>query len=189
MKVTMRKAFAAAESSSGIRAKECAEVFTSQIIFSPELLKSCESNMCGNYNRSWTCPPLCESLEQQREKILSYKTAFVFTTKHELEDSFDYEGMMSGKKLHNSLTEEFRNKLRAELLRKDFPSYGAGACPFCQNEDGSSNCSYPQPCTFPDKQMGSIEAAGINVSELSKAAGVAYNNGVNTVTYFSMVLF
>ncbi len=189
----IKNALAAAESSSGVQAYEYSEIPVSAIVFSPELLKSCESNFCGNYNRSWTCPPAAESLEEQRKKISAYKSAFVFTTKHELEDSFDYEGMTRGKKLHTKLTEAFRDNLRKESrnrnsLESDFPFYGAGTCPSCKTEDGKRNCSFPEPCAFPEKKMGSIEAAGINVTELSKAAGIAYNNGNNTVTYFSMVL-
>jgi hypothetical protein len=37
--------------------------------------------------------------------------------------------------------------------------------------------------------MPSLEAYGINVSELAKAAGMNYINGQNTVTYFGAVLF
>jgi predicted metal-binding protein len=121
-------------------------------------------------------------LEEQREKILSHENALVFTTKHELEDSFDYEGMNRGRERHTLQTLEIRKRLG------NAPVYGAGACPVCRGKNGGNSCSFPQPCPFPERRIGSIEAAGINVTELSKAAGIAYNNGINTVTYFSMVL-
>jgi hypothetical protein len=35
----------------------------------------------------------------------------------------------------------------------------------------------------------SIEGYGILVSELAKKAGVNYNNGENTITYFGSLLF
>jgi len=114
-------------------------------------------------------------LEEQKQKILLYDKLFVFTTKHDLEDSFDYEGMTKGRESHALLTMEVKKRLPQALV------YGAGSCPVCED------CSFPSPCPFPEKKIGSIEAAGIHVSDLSKAAGIAYNNGPNTVTFFSII--
>ena len=177
------KALKAAETSSGVQSHESAEIPVSALVFSQELLNSCKTNVCGHYNKSWTCPPASGSMEEQQKIVLSYKNVFVFTTKHDLEDSFDYEGMQQGEEQHISLTLEFR-----AILGNAFPVYGAGSCPLCKDENGKSNCAFPEPCVFPEKKIGSIEAAGINVSELSKSAGIQYNNGPNTVTYFSMAL-
>jgi len=171
-----------AEATTGVKAHEWAALPVSSLVFSPQLLEYCKSNVCGNYNKSWTCPPACESIEEQREKILSFENVFVFTTKHDLEDSFDYEGMTRGRELHTMLTLDFKKRSGGA------PVYGAGSCPVCDS-DGNASCAFPSPCPFPEKKIGSIEAAGINVTELSRAAGIAYNNGPNTVTYFSMALF
>ncbi|MCL2759995.1 MAG: DUF2284 domain-containing protein, partial [Treponema sp.] len=135
----------------------------------------CKANACGNYNKSWTCPPACESLEEQKQKILSYDKLFVFTTKHDIEDSFDYDGMTKGRELHILLTEKVKNQMGDVLV------YGAGACPTCKT------CAFPSPCSFSEKKIYSIEAAGIDVTQLSKAAGISYNNGPNTVTFFSII--
>jgi predicted metal-binding protein len=167
---------AQAEAAVGVKAHERAALPVSALSFSPQLLEYCKTNACGFYNKSWTCPPACETVEEQREKILEYENVLVFTTKHKLEDSFDYEGMTRGREFHTLLTLDFKKRLGG------VPVYGAGSCPFC------SPCAFPGPCPFPEKKIGSIEAAGINVTELSRAAGLAYNNGPNTVTYFSMAL-
>ena len=189
----VRKALAAAEAVCSVHVHEYAEIPVAALVFSRELLKSCETNVCGHYNSSWTCPPAVGTLEEQRDKILSYTNAFVFTTKHDLEDSFDYEGMTNGKELHTVLTLEFRNKLaingKDDCVFSPFPVYGAGSCPICVSRTENAGCAFPNPCLFPDKKISSIEAAGINVTELSKTAGITYNNGPNTVTYFSMVLY
>ena len=176
----LTETLAEAEAASGVHAHEYAQLPARALIFSPELLESCRANACGKYNKSWTCPPACGTMEEQREKILSRENVFVFTTKHDLEDSFDYEGMTRGRELHTLLTIEFKNR-----LGDDYPVYGAGNCPLCGDKGG---CTFPDPCRFPEKKIGSIEAAGINVTELSRAANIAYNNGPNTVTYFSMIL-
>jgi predicted metal-binding protein len=178
----LEKIIAEAETASGVRIHESAKLPTSALVFQPELLKACESNVCGKYNKSWTCPPACAGMEEQRKKILAYKNAYVFTTKHELEDSFDYEGMTRGRIKHTSLLLEINNRIT------EHPVYGAGTCPICKDNTGNESCAFPDPCPFPEKRIGSIEAAGINVTELSIAAGIRYNNGQNTVTYFSIIL-
>jgi len=166
---------AEAETAAGVHIHEHAVLPADALIFSEELLEYCKANTCGNYNKSWTCPPACETIEEQRKTILSCENVLVFTTKHDLEDSFDYEGMTRGRELHTLLTLEVKKRSNA-------PVYGAGNCPVC------NPCAFPSPCPFPEKKVGSIEAAGVNVTELSKAAGLAYNNGANTVTFFSMAL-
>jgi len=160
------------------RAFEYAVIPTAAITFSPELLEACAANACGKYNRCWTCPPAAAPPEEQQQKIRSFSSAFVFTTKTNLDDSFDYEGMMRAKDYHDRLTAEMHEKFGAAN-----PVFGAGGCTIC------TTCAWPEPCRFPQKTFPAIEAAGINVTELSRAAGLRYNNGINTVTYFSMILF
>lgn len=53
-----------------------------------------------------------------------------------------------------------------------------------------SQCTYPTaPCRFPDLLHHSLEGYGFVVNELAAEAGIHYNNGVNTVTYFGALLF
>ncbi|MCL2184812.1 MAG: DUF2284 domain-containing protein [Treponema sp.] len=155
---------------------EWAVLPSSKIPFSPSLLDYCKTNACGNYNKSWVCPPACESFEKQREKILSYREVLVFSTLHKIEDSFDYEGMTKGRKKHTFLTSEIKEKLT------DTPVFGAASCPIC------SVCNYPSPCLYPEKRIESVEAAGVDVTKLCKISGLKYNNGQGTVTFFSLVL-
>jgi predicted metal-binding protein len=115
-------------------------------------------------------------VEEQKKKIFSYNNFIVFTTMHTLEDSFDYEGITKGRRLHSLLTAELKRKLEGA------PVYGAGNCPVCKT------CAFPSPCIFPEKKISSVEAAGIDVTSLSKTAKIAYNNGPNTVTFFSIAL-
>ena len=160
------------------RVFEYAVIPTGSLNFSAEVRKACERNLCGNYNKCWTCPPAIGPIEKQKEKIMAFSHAFVFTTKADLEDSFDYEGMMAAKNNHDRITDEMH-----ERFGKTNPVFGAGGCKRC------AICTYPEPCRFPDKIYPSVEGAGINVTELSRLGGIHYNNGENTVTYFSMVLF
>ncbi len=151
---------------------------TSGITFTIEAVKACESNRCGKYGSCWTCPPAIGTYEESIAKIRKYDKAFVFTTKHELEDSYDFPGMMDAKEKHDKLSISLQQK-----LGKDFKVFGAGGCSICEK------CTYPEPCVSPDIAIQSLEGSGIFVSELAKALGINYINGENTVTYFSMIIY
>jgi predicted metal-binding protein len=148
------------------------------IVFSDEFAKSCR--VCVNYNTRWNCPPAIDPPGVQQKKIKSWQWAFVFSTKHDLTGPFDFEGMFfKALGAHRNLTIEMHEK-----FGKINPVFGAGSCYLCKQ------CAWPnEPCRFPEKCVSSIEAAGIDVTALSRCANLSYNNGDRTVTYFSMVLF
>lgn len=152
----------------------------SALIFEKEVREACEKNYCGSYGRCWTCPPNVGELETIKEKLSAYSSAFIFTTKHALEDSFDYEGMKTAHIRHDEIT----RKITDVCAENNALILGAGRCSIC------AECTCPDaPCRFPDRAIISLEACGINVMALSKTAGINYINGANTVTYFTAVLF
>ena len=149
------------------------------IPFSEAVLEACRANRCGCYGTRWTCPPGTAGIE---EKIKRYQTAVVFSRKHDLEDSFDFEGMTEGMQRARDLLVS----IRASLDRDGVPymALGCEGCSLC------AACTYPDaPCRHPDKATPSVEACGIHVVDLSRKIGIKYNNGPNTVTYFCIVLF
>ena len=145
--------------------------------------KMCADNMCGNYGKSYTCPPDIGPIEELMEKVKTFDRMIVYQTVGELEDSYDFEGMMEAGERHNKLVQklwDYTDSLgNAEALH-----LGAGGCRLC------SVCGKKtgDPCRFPARAMGSLEAYGVNVSELAAQAGMKYINGQNTVTYFGAVL-
>ena len=53
-----------------------------------------------------------------------------------------------------------------------------------------SQCTWPDaPCRFPEKLHHSLEGYGFIVSELANLAGIPYNGGPNTVTFFGALLY
>jgi predicted metal-binding protein len=160
------------------RAWEYAPVPTTELEFFAELRDACKQNTCGNYNKNWGCPPGNGEMPELKAKIISFSKALIFTTKYDLEDSYDFDGMEKAAEIHKSLTQEMQNR-----FGRTNPVFGAGCCTVCKE------CAYPAECRFPDKKVTAMEAAGIAVGDLSKKAGVKYNNGEATVTYFSMILY
>lgn len=150
--------------------------------FDARVREMCASNRCGLYGKTWTCPPGVGEWEALRDECRSYAHALVFTTKHTLDDDFDYEGIQQSGVLHKQLDRVIADALRTQGIPHHL--YSAGGCTLCKT------CTYPDaPCRFPERVHRSMEACGVDVGALSRACGLKYNNGPQTVTYFSMILF
>lgn len=159
------------------------EISVSDITFEPSLLELCKQNQCGNYGKNYTCPPHVGNAYGLIEKIKKFDNAVIFQKIYHLEDSFDIEGMIEGKKDFNNLIQEVNE------LRLSFPVntllLGAGGCFICER----CACLDNTPCRFPDMAVASLESYGINVSKLALACNMNYINGQNTVTYFGGIFY
>ena len=114
---------------------------------------------------------------------MKYKNVFVFSTKYDLEDSFDFEGMTDAMARHRDISKKVRNLFR-EMFGNDFLALSSEGC------DNCTECTYPDaPCRFPDEMMPSVESHGIMVFKEAAACGIHYINGANTVTYFSNIFY
>ena len=144
----------------------------------------CAANVCGNYGRNWMCPPDAGDIHELMATLRTYEYMFVYQTVTELEDSYDFEGMMDAGVAHNKLMITLREKLKSEKLSRVL-HLGAGGCRMC----GVCAKRTDEPCRHPDLAVASLETYGINVSKLAPSAGMKYINGKDTVTYFGAVLF
>lgn len=105
----------------------------------------------------------------------------VLSGKYDLEDSFDYEGMTDGMKRFSETCRTFDKAIRPQISK--YILFSNEGCDLCKS------CTYPDaPCRFPDRVHGSLEGNGIFVTQLAKLAGMKYNNGPNTVTYFGALV-
>lgn len=154
-----------------------------QVVFDPVFREICATNACGQYGKCWTCPPDAGEINNLIAEAKTYSCAMVYQTVTELEDSYDYEGMMEAGKIHNRLAQSLRRRIE-ELGIQEVLHLGAGGCRLCGVCAKKTN----EPCRNPDLAMRSLEAYGIHVSKLAEAAGMKYINGQNTVTYFGAVL-
>ena len=157
-------------------------VNTADITFSQDVRGMCEVNICRKYGTTWSCPPALGTVEECRERLQHYEKLLVFSCKYDLEDSFDYEGMMDGmaafKVSCRKLDDRIRNLLSEYLILSN------EGCDLCEK------CTYPDaPCRFPKRAHGSLEGYGIFVNQFANQAGINYINGQNTVTYFGGLAF
>ena len=144
----------------------------------------CAANSCGMYGKCYTCPPDVGEIEALMSEIKRYEYVLVYQTVTELEDSYDYEGMVAARKRTDPIAQKLRGVFAQAGIKKTL-HLGAGGCGVCEK------CAKPggEPCRFPSLALPSLEAYGVNVSALARAAGMKYINGQDTVTYFGAVLF
>ena len=102
-----------------------------QIEFNPIFRDMCIANHCGMYNKCYMCPPSIGKVEKLVEIIKKYKFAAVFQTITTLEDSYDFEGMLSAKKTIFSIIEGLR-ELCEKLNLDDVMLFGPGGCGVCE---------------------------------------------------------
>lgn len=157
---------------------------TKDIVLDRAFRAMCESNSCGMYGKCYMCPPDVGDIDELMREVGNYDYALVYQTVTELEDSFDFEGMIEAKKKTYPLAQSLR-KVFADMNVTRVLHLGAGGCGVCEPCAKRTG----EPCRFPEKAMPSLEAYGVNVSELAKASGMKYINGQDTVTYFGAVLF
>lgn len=155
----------------------------SKLRFLPEVREMCAADKCHLYDRCWSCPPACGTIEDSRRKAAEFSWGIVLQSTGDMEDDFDVEVMMGTEDLEKSRLTSF-----VELIINDGESeylpMGAGGCHIC------NKCTYPDaPCRFPDKMITSMEAYGLVVSEVCELADTKYYYGPLTITYTSCVLF
>lgn len=154
-----------------------------KIAVSEEFRRMCEMNSCGVYGRCWMCPPAIGDISPLMEEVRSYKGGILYQTVHELEDSFDFEGMMEAKRIHSMLSIRIQNSV-SKIMSGGFLHLSCGGCFLCD----SCAILTGEPCRHPDKAISSMEAYGIDVYRTAMDTGLKYINGNDTVTYFGIVL-
>lgn len=152
------------------------------VIFSDEVRSLCEKNGCGLFSTSWACPPAVGSVADCQKRCLEYTYAFMFTTVNDLKGQYDMEGWNHARKKHEKVTDAVVSVFRR--YDKSLLALSTEGCALCKK------CTYPNAtCKYPDRMYPATEGYGILVLEQARKNNVKYNNGANTVTYFSMLFF
>lgn len=171
-----------AQKKESLKIHEYAFIKSEEVIFSQEVRGICEKNTCRMYGTSWACPPATGSIEDCKKQCLGYQYAFIFTTATQLKKKYDIAGWREAAITHEAVTENV-----GQIFRKEFSNpliLSTEGCTICPK------CTYPEkPCRFPERMFPATESYCIMVMQLAPSVGIRYNNGLNTVTYFSMIFF
>ncbi|AET69582.1 putative metal-binding protein [Desulfosporosinus orientis DSM 765] len=164
---------------------QSAIIAVEDVKFDEDFRKQCEQNSCGSYNKNWMCPPGVGPINELKEKALKFKQGLLFQTVYALEDSFDYEGMQEGIKNHTEILRKVLDYIKSGRFFDEFLPLNVGPCTYC------GRCAFldSQECRFPEEAVSSVEAYGIDVMALEKSYGMSYNNGKNTISCVSLILF
>ena len=124
-------------------AKAAAVIAVKDISFDAAFRSMCASNACGNYGRSYMCPPDIGEIEALIREAKRYFYALVYQTVGFLEDSYDFEGMMEAGRHHNDLAQRVRRLFEEECGQKalHLGTGGCRLCPVCGKKTG-------EPCPF-----------------------------------------
>ena len=135
---------------------------TKDIVFDPSFRPYCEENLCGQYNANYTCPPVCGTPEEMKQKILSHKHA---------------------KGEHNEASIRLAKQMRADGY--DGFIVGASGCALC------SPCAMTEdkPCRFPDLAFSCMSAYCIFVRLLAEHCGMEYSCEDGRLAFFGMYVF
>lgn len=72
------------------------------LVFHEEVRAMCRAERCHNYNKTWSCPPACGTLDEISERIEPFAEGILVETIGEMEDEFDYEAIEeAGKRIRN----------------------------------------------------------------------------------------
>ncbi|MCC6497932.1 MAG: DUF2284 domain-containing protein [Propionibacteriaceae bacterium] len=141
-----------------------------------EVRLMCAADRCQMFGRSWTCPPGSGPLDDNRATIARYRSGLIVQTTAQLDDPYDYEGMMAADDEQKQRLAGFREELWPSW--PDLIALGNGACTICQD------CTFPDaPCRQPDRAIQSMEAFGLVVSDTCSDNGLGYYYGPGTITY------
>ena len=78
--------------------------------FSPEDIEFSErvrwicQNECERYDTTWACPPAVGTVEECREKCLTYKECFLFSTIASVSDVINLEETLATRGEHEEIT-------------------------------------------------------------------------------------
>ena len=154
-----------------------------QIVLDAQFRKACESNSCGRYGRCYQCPPDLGQIEELMARVREYPGGVLYQSVGQLEDSFDFEGMMDAAVSHMQLSQRIQKTI-LPLLGSGFLHLSSGCrlCKRCAKEDNL-------PCRYPDTALGAMEGYGMDVYRTVESTPLNYINGKDTVTYFGIILF
>ena len=164
-------------------AAKAAVIDVSEVILSASFRDICKSNQCGSYGRNWSCPPETGDVEELMEKIRSYPKALLYQTIGQIEDSFDFEGMLEAGKLLTETSQRLQSAAKG-ILKNEF-LHLSGSCRLCDKCAKLTG----EKCRNPDRMLHSISGYGVDVYSTTLHTDLKYINGANTVTYFGLIMF
>ncbi len=141
---------------------EGASILQSQIVMEERVKMNCF--YCGNYNKSWKCPPKIPAIDVEK-MIREFDYAALISMKKPItEQTFQQARNDSSVELHKALL--VAEKWLWDNNNVTALSFIGGSCKLCKNGCTPDNCANPYQARSP------VEALGINVVASAKKVGI-----------------
>lgn len=154
---------------------------TKTLIPMEKVREMCAADRCQAYNKNWTCPPNCGTLEECGAKMHSFEHGILLQTIGHMTKDIDSKCYRETEHRHMKNFLALAKELRQE--HPDCLALGAGGCRVCKK------CAYPEPCRFPDQAYSSMEGYGLFVTQVCRDNCVPYYYGERTIAYSACILF
>ena len=153
-----------------------------QLEFSQRIRWIC-AHECPMYGKTWACPPGVGTVDDCKEKCLSYKHCLIVGTVTETDDIADMEAALQTRPEHEALTNQIRGFFRTQEVEPYILSTEACAvCERCAILDGL-------PCRMPGRMHPCLESHGINIIPTLEENGLEFQYGGNIITWYSLLFF
>jgi len=143
--------------------------------------KKCAENVCGYYDKSWTCPPAVGSPEDCAGQLLGFDKAVIIFRRYENIDVKDHKMLEHIVRWHQDSTRAVKMMFEEEGVEKLILC--EGPCGFCDK------CSYPDPCPFPEEQIPSASGYGIDMEKYLRSNGIEFKFSDNEATLYGIILY
>jgi predicted metal-binding protein len=159
--------------------------------FNPEMLVPeervrgyCTQNRCGNYGKSYTCPPHVPAIAEVKTRLQKYQHGILLRQTVNLNIKRDWKLMkQSMTDFHSKILEI--EKFLKETGIKEVWGITAGTCALCEVCGARTG----NPCVHPDEARSSIEAYGIDVAALMVKLGLDPQFHADKVIWTGCVLY
>lgn len=142
----------------------------------------CATDRCGNYNRSWTCPPAVGSIVLCMERLHGYDECIIAFKEFENVDMKDEAQINTIIKEHQAGCRSIKHMFMDEGF--DILALTDGACSFCEK------CTYPDgECIAPEEQMPSVSGFGIDMAEYITSCGLGFAMENDRITLYGLMLY
>lgn len=162
---------------------DAAIVNTKDIIFNPEFRPYCEENYCGHYNANYSCPPVCGSPEEMKQRVLNYKRALVLQSTWPISDYTDEAAIRSAKKGHNAMALDVIKTLKESGYSG--LSIGASSCSLCN----PCKMQTGESCLFPELSWSCMSAYCIYVKALAEHCNMTYICEPGCLNFFGLYAY
>ncbi len=154
---------------------------TKDLEFSQRVRWIC-AHECPMYNTNWACPPAVGSVEQCRDRCLTFPEALLISTITEVDDISDINQTLATRPDHEEITRQVLEFVQAQSDQTMVLS--TEACAIC------AQCAWPHgPCRHPDKMFPCVESHGIVVTALAELLNIDFYAPGNLVTWYSLIFY